>query len=86
MLGSSFYYVGFEVLTAMIMKSSIFWNVTPSSPLKVNLHSGGTCHFHLQGRRISQARNQQSFACTCLHADFLLGLFFSSEGGGDMFL
>jgi hypothetical protein len=23
---------------------------------------------------------------TCFHADFLLGLFFNSEDGGDMFL
>jgi hypothetical protein len=30
-----------EVLTAVIMKSTIFWDVTPCSPLKVNLlHAG----------------------------------------------
>jgi hypothetical protein len=29
-------YVGFEVLTAMGMKSTIFWDITPCSPLKVN--------------------------------------------------
>jgi hypothetical protein len=28
--------VGFEVLTAVVMKSSIFWDITPCSPLKVN--------------------------------------------------
>jgi hypothetical protein len=27
--------VGSEVLTPMTMKSSIFWDITPSSPLKV---------------------------------------------------
>jgi hypothetical protein len=27
---------GFEVLTAAAMKSAIFWDITPSSPLKVN--------------------------------------------------
>jgi hypothetical protein len=33
-------FAGFEVLTAVIMKSTIFWNVTLCSPLKVNgLHS-----------------------------------------------
>jgi hypothetical protein len=26
-------YVGFEVLTAVVMKSTIFWDVTPCSPL-----------------------------------------------------
>jgi hypothetical protein len=28
--------VEFEVLTAMVIKRIIFWNVTPCSPLKVN--------------------------------------------------
>jgi hypothetical protein len=28
--------VGFEVLTAVVMKSIIFWDMTPCSPLKVN--------------------------------------------------
>jgi hypothetical protein len=51
--------VGFEVLTAVVMKSKIFWDITPCSPLKFNRHFGGTCRLHLQGRRISQARNQR---------------------------
>jgi hypothetical protein len=30
-------YVGFEVLTAVVMKNSIFWDITPcSEPLKVD--------------------------------------------------
>jgi hypothetical protein len=29
-------YVGFEVLTAVVMKSTIFWDITPCSPLSVN--------------------------------------------------
>jgi hypothetical protein len=28
--------VGFEVLTAVVMKSTVFWDITPCSPLKVN--------------------------------------------------
>jgi hypothetical protein len=28
--------LGFEVSTAMAMKSSVFWDVTPYSPLEVN--------------------------------------------------
>jgi hypothetical protein len=39
------------------LKSSIFWDITPCSPLKVNRRFGGTCRLHIQGRRISQARN-----------------------------
>jgi hypothetical protein len=28
--------VGFEVLTAVVMKGTIFWDITPCSPLSVN--------------------------------------------------
>jgi hypothetical protein len=41
-----------------ISKSSLFWDITQCSPLKVNRRFGGTCRLHFQGRRISQARNQ----------------------------
>jgi hypothetical protein len=47
------HHVGFEVLAEVVMKSSIF-----CSPLKVNLHFGGTCRLNIQDRSISQARNQ----------------------------
>jgi hypothetical protein len=40
------------------MQSYVLWNITPCSPLKVNQHLEGTCRLHLQGRRISHARNQ----------------------------
>jgi hypothetical protein len=50
---------GFEVLTAVVTKSSVFWDITPSIPLKLNRHFGGTCRLHLQGRRINQARNKR---------------------------
>jgi hypothetical protein len=35
--------VGFEVLTAVVMKNPIFWNVTPCSPLKAIRRFGGIC-------------------------------------------
>jgi hypothetical protein len=41
------------------MKSSTFRTITLCSPLKVNRYFGGTCSLHLQGQRISQARNQR---------------------------
>jgi hypothetical protein len=50
--------VGFGVLTAVIMKSSIFWDITSCSPLKVNARFGGTFRVCLQGQRFNQARNQ----------------------------
>jgi hypothetical protein len=40
--------VGFEVLTAAVMKSSSMWNITLCSPLEVNPRVGGTFHLHLQ--------------------------------------
>jgi hypothetical protein len=46
--------VEFEILTAVVMKSSIFWDITPCSPLKVNRHFGRTCRIYFKGRRISQ--------------------------------
>jgi hypothetical protein len=49
---------GFDVLTAMVMNSSIFWDITSCIPLKVNRRFEGICRLYLQGRRISQARNQ----------------------------
>jgi hypothetical protein len=52
-------YVGFEVLTAVFMKSTIFWDITPCSPLKDNGCFGGKYRLHLQGRKISTARNQR---------------------------
>jgi hypothetical protein len=40
------------------MKSSISWDITPYSPLNVNLCFGGTYVLHLQGRKIRRPRNQ----------------------------
>jgi hypothetical protein len=42
--------VGFEVVTEVLMKSTIFWDITPCIPLKGNLPFGGTYRLHLQGR------------------------------------
>jgi hypothetical protein len=56
---NSFTYVGFEVLTTVVMNSSVFWDITPGNPLKINRCFGGTCRLHLQARRISQERNQR---------------------------
>jgi hypothetical protein len=41
------------------IQSSIFWGITPRSPLKVNRRFRETCLLHLQGRRISRARKQR---------------------------
>jgi hypothetical protein len=43
----------------MVMKSTIFWDIRPCTPLKVNGPFGGKHCLHLQGRRTTQARNQR---------------------------
>jgi hypothetical protein len=68
-------HVGFEVLAAVGMKNSAFWDITPCTPLKVNRRFGGICCLHLQGRRISQA----SSTCYLYRDGYVIGLFFDPE-------
>jgi hypothetical protein len=35
------------------LKSTIFWDITLCSPLKINRHFGGTYRLYIQGERIS---------------------------------
>jgi hypothetical protein len=37
--------------TALVMKSTNFWDITPCSPLRVNRRFGETYRLHLQGRK-----------------------------------
>jgi hypothetical protein len=60
-----------EVLTAVVMKSSLFWDITPCSPLKVNRHF---------------RRTRRASAFYLLHVGFLLSVFFNPEDGGNMLL
>jgi hypothetical protein len=39
--------LAFEVLTPVVMKGSVFWVITPYSPLKVNRRFGRTYHLRL---------------------------------------
>jgi hypothetical protein len=79
---------GFEVLTAVVMKSIIFWDITLCSPLSVDWRFGGTYRLHHQGRKISWARNQRESRWQegGFHAGFFLSLFSGPEDGGDMIL
>jgi hypothetical protein len=67
-------HVGFEVFTAVVMKSVIFWEMTPCSALSFNRRFGGTYRLHLQGRRNSFSKP----AIKQVAGD--------PEDGGDMFL
>jgi hypothetical protein len=44
--GTFYTHLGFEAITAVVMKSSIFWDITPCSLLKVNRRFGGIYHLH----------------------------------------
>jgi hypothetical protein len=44
-------------------KSATFWDVRLCSPLKISQCFRETCHLHLQGRIISQERNQHESRC-----------------------
>jgi hypothetical protein len=71
------------------MKSYIFLDATPRSPLKTDRRFGETHYLHLQCPRISQARKQHEasskqstfifFTFYLLHAGFLLGLIFDPD-------
>jgi hypothetical protein len=61
------------IIPTIRLESSIFWDTTPCSPLKVIRCFGRTCCLHLQGRKISQVRNQLFLLSTRFHAGVLLG-------------
>jgi hypothetical protein len=48
----------------MMMQGSIFWDISPRSPVKFDTRLEGSFYLHLHGRRISQARNQQKKAAS----------------------
>jgi hypothetical protein len=54
--------VGIEVSTEMFMKSSIFWDAGPCTPVKFNGRFGGTSILHLQVCKVRQTRNQHKAA------------------------
>jgi hypothetical protein len=84
-------FVRFEIFTAVVMRSIIFWDMTPCSLLSCNRSFGGTYRLHLQGRRNNFSKNQQAGGkqnapSTCLLAGCCWNYFFDPEDGGDMFL
>jgi hypothetical protein len=54
------------------VKSTIFWDITPCSPLIDNRRFEGAYRFHLQGRAISRARIQREGRWPCLPPAFTL--------------
>jgi hypothetical protein len=63
---------GFEVLTAVVMKSSVFWDIMLCNPLKINLRFGGTYLLRIHARWISQERSQCKNLVTSTSTCFML--------------
>jgi hypothetical protein len=61
--------VGFEVFTAVYLKSIFFWDMTPCSALSGTRRFGGTYRLHLQGRRIVQQSSEQASGKRSLPAE-----------------
>jgi hypothetical protein len=74
--------VGFEVLTPVVRKSTVFWDMS-SSPLKVNRCFEGTYHLHLPESKNKVSKKQRE---SKWHAKMSQSLFLDSENGGGMFL
>jgi hypothetical protein len=53
--------VEFEVLTAVVTTSFVFWDITSCSPLKVIRRFGGVCRLHIQGLNQREVGSKQSF-------------------------
>jgi hypothetical protein len=56
---------GAEFLIAVVMNSSILWDIMPCDQLYIHRCFAGRCHLHLQGRRKSQARCQREVVNKC---------------------
>jgi hypothetical protein len=80
------HYVAFEVLTAVVVKGKIFWDITLCSPLSVNGRFGGTYRFYLQGRKNKFSKKPEQKHVSNFYAGFLLNLIFDPEDGGNIFL
>jgi hypothetical protein len=81
--------VGFEVFTAVVLKSIFFWDMTPCSALSGTRRLGatwGTTHRTTQRYSVYLVEKRPCNAC-CLHrAGLLHVLLFNPENEGDMFL
>jgi hypothetical protein len=77
------------------IKSNIFWDITPCSPLRVNRRFGGTYRLHLQGIKNKLSKKPAweqvaSLVAWCLPPALTFiscsAYFFDTEDGGDKLL
>jgi hypothetical protein len=69
--GNNTRHSGVEVLTTMVMKSTIFWDITQCRQLNVFRRFGGTYRLHLQSRK-NKLSKKLGLLATRFHASFLL--------------
>jgi hypothetical protein len=61
------WFVCFRVLTAVVTRNFIFWDIKVCSPTNVNRRFGELCSYNLHGWRLSQIRNNpEAFKAYCL--------------------
>lgn len=77
------YSIVFPIGAWIFFKSVVFWGATLCSSERAQCFRE-TYHFHLQGSRLSQTRNQQKLVWRS--AIFMLDLLLNTEDGGSMFL
>jgi hypothetical protein len=58
-----------------IMKSSVFFDTSPYSPVKANRRFGGPHRFHLQSQKVSHARNRHEAGRKQTYASFIWDLW-----------
>jgi hypothetical protein len=51
--------IGFDILTVMTRKSTVFWDMTLCNAVAAHWRFGGIYHVHLQGWRINQSSSLQ---------------------------
>jgi hypothetical protein len=67
-----------------LLKTSIFWDIIPYSPLELDRRLGGTCRLHLQGRRISRAHTcLMQISCSAYSSTLKMEATCSSETSAD---
>jgi hypothetical protein len=71
--------VEFEVFTAVVMKSIIFWVMTPCSLFSCNRRFGGIYRLHLQGRRNNSASKQVCLLAEPVSSTLKMEAIYSSE-------
>jgi hypothetical protein len=58
---------GFEVLAAVSIESTVFWDVMLFNPIEGLRRFGGTYFLHLQGRKISHTKSTNESATSVSH-------------------